>query len=1078
MRWPSFGSGTERLSRPREAGRGRSILVGLLVALFLVLVSLRGIAGFYTDKLWFDSLGLGTVWSTALGTRVSLTLLGAGVCFGLIWANMVIAERLAPAFRPLAPDDDLIERYHDLVGHRAVAVRLALAVFLSMLFGSSLGANWNEWLLFRNRVEFGQTDATFGADIGFYVFQLPFITAALSWLFSVLLVVLFASLLVHIVNGGIRFHAQLDRTTPQVKAHVSVLLGVLALVQAGRYWVGRYELTFSTRGAIDGASYTDVNVELRAVYLLVVIALFAFGLFIANIWRRGWVLPAMAVFLWFFVASLAGGLVPAFVQRFRVEPSESSMEAPYLRNNIAATRAAYQLEVENETFEWRGDLTVDDLQAEVETLQNVRLWDPAIIERSFVRQQQLKGFYEFNDVDIDRYVIDGKVTPVMISARDLNTAGVQQSSWEATHLAFTHGYGMVAAKANDRTRAGDPELLARDVPMGTRSGMPEVENPGIYFGENKSGYVIVDTDRSEIDYQDADNQPVTTSYAGADGVRIGSGVSGFVRRAAFALRFGDVNPLISGNIRPESRVLLERDISSRLSSVAPFLAYDDDPYPVIIDASVKYVVDAYTTTANYPNAQRADTVGLGASSGLRGRSFNYVRNSVKAVVDAYEGTVDLYVVDEGDPIIKAYIKAFPDLFTTFDEIPEAEQETFEALRAHFRYPEDLFTVQTEMWGRYHVDDPDTFYNGNSQWNVPNEPGGQRVTNAEAEAVGADGQPIVSAQKFASKYMLLKLPGDDAPSFVLLRPFVPASRGGGNQNLLTAFMTASSDPESYGQLRSFVLPGGALPDGPITATDSIQSDAEVARLRREICTGQSRCDLSTPSIIPIGNSILYVQSFFVSGTDLGAPKLTRVIVAYQSADGTSVEVGLTFRDALEAIFGPGVPAEIEDTRLIEGVGEAGAEGDPAPEGEGGSEGPDEGSTDGEVDGPDGPGGSGEPGATTTPDTTPGTVPGTGSGDGSVEARRLRLIDELEAAFLRAERAAQQGDMVGYAREVEVARQVAADLAGLQGAGSAGAGQSGDGGDASAGGDGSGGGEDVGAGGATTSGPTTPTSTRGA
>ncbi|NLD76465.1 MAG: UPF0182 family protein, partial [Acidimicrobiales bacterium] len=904
------------------------------MVLFFLLISLRGIAAFYTDKLWFDSLDLGSVWSTTLGTRISLTLLGAGICFGLIWVNMVIAERLAPAFRPVAPDDDLIERYHDLVGHRAVVVRLALALFLSLLFGTSLGANWNEWLLFRNRVDFGQTDATFNTDIGFYVFQLPFITAALSWLFSVCIVVLFAALLVHIVNGGIRFHTQLDRTTPQVKAHVSVLLGVLALVQAARYWVGRYQLTFSPRGAVDGASYTDVNVELRATYLLIVIALFAFGLFIANIWRRGWVLPAMAVFLWIFVASLAGGIVPAFVQRFRVEPSESSMEAPYIRNNIDATRAAYQLEVENETFEWKGDLAVDDLEEEVETLQNVRLWDPAIIERSFERQQQLKGFYEINDVDIDRYVIDGQVTPVMISARDLNTDGVQQSSWEATHLAFTHGYGVVAAKANDRSRSGDPALLARDIPMVTNGGMPEVDNPGIYFGENKSGYAIVSTDRSEIDYQDENNQPVTTSYSGADGVRIGSGVSGFLRKAAFALRFGDINPLVSGNIRPESRVLLERDIIERVKSLAPFLAFDNDPYVVVVDGSVKYVVDAYTTTSNYPNAERADTSGLGDGSGLRGRSFNYVRNSVKAVVDAYEGTVDLYVVDQNDPIIQAYRKAFPDLFTTPDQIPADEQAAYEELRNHFRYPEDLFTVQTEMWGRYHVADADTFYNGNSEWNVPQEPGGQRVVNDETQTVGEDGEPLRSTARFASKYMLLKLPGDEAPSFVMLRPYVPASRGSGNQNLLTAFMTASSDPDSYGQLRSFVLPGGALPDGPITATDNIQADDEVARLRRNICTGQSRCDLSTPSIIPIGNSILYVQSFFVAGTDLGAPNLEWVIVAYQSAEGTEIEVGTTFREALVNIFGQDVPREIEDTQVIDAVGDPADVGDEGDEPDGG------------------------------------------------------------------------------------------------------------------------------------------------
>ncbi len=985
-----FGSSrrAKRLARPASSGRGRIFIGVALVGLFVLLISLRGIAAFYTDKLWFDSLELGSVWSTTLGTKISLTLLGAGVCFGLIWANMVIAERLAPAFRPVAPDDDLIERYHDLVGHRAVLVRLGLAVFLALLFGTSLGANWNEWLLFRNRVDFGQKDATFNTDIGFYVFQLPFLTAALSWLFSVLIVVLFATLLVHIVNGGIRFQTQMDRTTPQVKAHVSVLLGVLALVQAGRYWIGRYELTFSTRGTVDGATYTDVNVELRAVYLLVVIALFAFALFIANIWRRGWVLPVMAVGLWMFVATLASGLVPAFVQRFRVEPSESSMEAPYIANNIEATRSSYGLDVEDETFTWEGDLTAEDLAAEVETLQNVRLWDPAIIERSYERQQQLKGFYEINDVDVDRYEIDGQITPVMISARDLDTSGVPQASWEATHLAYTHGYGVVAAKANDRTGSGDPALLARDIPVVTTGGMPEVENPGIYFGENKSGYVIVDTDRPEIDYQDADNEPVTTSYQGEDGVRLGSGVTGFVRRGAFALRFGDINPLVSGNIRPESRVLIERDVTARLHAVAPFLAYDHDPYVVVVDGSVKYVLDAYTTTSNYPNAERADHDGLNAESGLRGRTFNYVRNSVKAVVDAYDGTVTLYVVDAEDPIIQAYGKAFPDLFTDGDQVPEE-------LEAHFRYPEDLFTVQTQMWARYHESNVDTFYNGNSEWNVPREPGAQRLEGEETATVDADGEVVTARSPYESKYMLMKLPGDDEVSFVMLRPFVPAQRGGvGNQNLLTAFMVASSDPDSYGQLRSFVLPGGSLPDGPVTATDNIQADADVADFRRNTCTGQAVCDVSTPSIIPIGNSILYVQSFFVSGTDLGAPNLTRVIVAHQSADGTQIEMAPTFREALVEIFGEDVPGGIQDTPIVE---------DPA-------EGPDEPS---DPEDPD----------PTPPDTTPEV-------DETLAQEQARLITELDAAFTAAETAARAGDMVEYANRIEEARELAGELAALQ------------------------------------------------
>ena len=896
--------------RGRRSGRGRVVLLTVLVVLLVLLVSLRGIAAFYTDKLWFESLGLGTVWSTALGTRISLALLGAGVFFSLCWANMVIAERFAPVFRPVAPADDLIERYHDLVGHRAALVRLALAVFLAVLFGVSLGANWNEWLLFRNRVDFGETDATFGVDIGFYVFQLPFITAALSWLFSVLVVVLFTTLLVHVVNGGIRFHTQLERTTPQVKAHVSVLLGMLALVQAVRYWVGRYHLTFSTRGTVDGATYTDVNVELRATYLLVLIALFAFGLFIANIWRRGWTLPVLAVGLWMFVAALAGGIVPAFVQRFRVEPSESSMEAPYILDNIAATRAAYGLDVDTETFEWDGALDSEALGREVETLQNVRLWDPAIIETSFERQQQLKGFYEINDVDVDRYVIDGQVTPVMISARDLDTAGVQQSSWEATHLAFTHGYGVVAAKANDRSASGDPDLVVSGIPVSTSGGMPEVDDPGIYFGEDKTGYVIVDTDRKEIDYQDAENQSVTTTYQGTDGVRLGSGLGGFVRRAAFALRFGDVNPLVSGNIRPESRVLIERDISGRLHEVAPFLAYDHDPYVVVTDGSVKYVVDAYTSTRNYPNAQRADTGGLGADSGLRGRSFNYARNSVKAVVDAYDGTVTMYVIDPNDPVVQAWRSAFPTLFTDGAEVEGTE------LEAHFRYPQELFRVQTAAFARYHLTDPDQFYEQTNGWSVAQDPG-RRVFQPGDQSnttpiTNEQGIQVDSRKNRVSPYFVqMSLPDEDEEQFLLLRSFVPFSEQDTSQNL-TAFMVAGSDPGQYGKLTVYQMPSGEPVEGPSQVASQMESDEAISQRLSLLNVEGTTVRYGDLLLIPIEESILYVRPVFLQSDSNPIPVLANVIV--DNGSGRPI-MRTTLREALIALY-VGDDATLDLTTLEE------------------------------------------------------------------------------------------------------------------------------------------------------------------
>jgi len=949
------------------------MVIGIILGgLFLLLISLRGIASFYTDFLWFQSLDLASVWRTVLGAKFSLTLIGGITFFVLCAGNLSIAERLAPAFRPSNGEDDLIERYHDMVGERTGLVRYGVAGVLAVMVGASLGASWDEWILFTNRVDFGSRDGTFHTDIGFYVFQLPFLTSALAWLFSSLILVLILTLLAHIVNGGIRFHTQLDRVTPQVKAHVSVLLAALSLVQAGRYWLDRYQLTFSTRGVVDGATYTDYNVQLRVTYLLIAISVFATALFIANIWRRGWVLPGMAVGLWIFVTILAGALVPAFVQRFRVEPAESSMEAPYIAQNISATRKAYGLTEDDKTkFNFQGDLSEADLANDAATVRNIRLWDAPVMAEAFERQQQIKSFYAFNDVDVDRYRINGEMTQVMVSARNLSTAGVPQSSWEATHLAYTHGYGVVVAKANAKTPSGGPSLMSEDIPVRTSGGLPktDADRQGIYFGENKSGYVIVNTGREEIDYQASSNQTKLTRYTGADGVTIGSGATGLIRKSAFALRFGDINPLISGNVKSGSKILLERDITARLNAVAPFLAYDHDPYVVLVDGKVKYVVDAYTTTRNYPNAQRADTGGLDTASGLRGRSFNYARNSVKAVVDAYDGTVDLYVVDAKDPIIKAYQHAFPKLFLARDKAPKD-------LQAHFRYPEDLFTVQTQMWAKYHVSNPDTFYNGNDAWTVPAEPGvsevGKNVT--ATKAVGADGQQLTPEDRYEPQYLLMRLPGEKSESFVIMRPFVAADTGGGNnQKLLTSFMVANSDPADYGKLQTFVMPGSNLPDGPNLVADQMKSEPAVSSLQTLLCQQGSKCELRNLVMIPIGDSLLYVRSLFVSGDETSVPKLRRVIVSYQSKSGSNIAVDETLKGALARLGFKETPAGIEDTNLSTG-------------------------------------GSGE-----TPANT-----------GTQAEQEDALIAKIVKAFDEADTAARGGDQVTYAEKIKLAKGYADDL----------------------------------------------------
>lgn len=973
----------------RLAGRGRLIVGIVLVAVFFLLISLRGIASFYTTELWFSSLSLTSVWRKILLTKLALTLIGTLVFFALCWGNLQIAERLAPMFRPTTGDDDLIERYHQLVGRRAWMVRAGVAAFLALIVGVSLGSSWNEWILFANRVSFHQRDATFHTDIGFYVFQLPFLTTVAGWLFSALLLTLFVTLLAHVVNGGIRFHTQLDRVTPQVKAHISVLLGVLAIVQTGRYWLDRYQLTFSTRGVVDGATYTAVNVELRSLYLLMAISVFAFCLFIANIRRRGWVLPGMAVGLWILVAVLANGVVPAFVQRVRVDPNKLALDGKYVTNNIRATQQAYGLsDVDTHPFNWRKPLTTAVLDSHVGTLSNIRLWDPTVTQESFTQQQVIKPFYEINDVDVDRYVLDKKPTALMVAARDLSQSGITDTSWEGTHLAYTHGFGVVASTANGKKASGDPDLVAQDIPVQTSQGVAGLspKRSGIYFGENKSGYVIVDTKRKEIDYQTAGSKTRFTHYRGEDGVVLGGGFGGFVRKAAFALRFGDPNPLLSKNITPKSKVLLERDVTARLKSVAPFLAYDHDPYLVDADGRLQYVLDAYTTTRNFPNAERADTGGLDAASGLRGRSFNYARNSVKAVVDAYDGTVKLYVVDEADPIIQAYEKAFPKLFTPVDNAPKA-------LVDHFRYPEDLFTVQTQMWAKYHVSDKADFLNQNDQWSVPTKSGGSTQSGSSNSTktttpVGADGQPITSGDRYESQYVLMQLPGQSQESFVLMRPYVSSTSDTSgkdtSQNQLRAFMVADSDPAHYGQISTYVLPATNLPDGPTLAAASMQSDDAVGNQIKNLCNSNTKCTFAAPNIVPVGNSLLYVQSFFVTGGQ-GAPKLEQVIVAYEQQDNPQVAIASNVHDALAQLFGS-VPDGVEDTGSTTASGSSSGSGSGSGTGSGSSSG----------------------------------------GSGSISSQEGALIDKIAAAFDSANAAAKAGDQVGYAKFIAQADKYATEL----------------------------------------------------
>ncbi|HWH35894.1 MAG TPA: UPF0182 family protein, partial [Acidimicrobiales bacterium] len=951
--------------------RSRVWLAVLGVALFVLLTSLRGIAGFYTDYLWFDSLDFPGVFTGVLSVKVGLAVVFSLLFFAVLWVNLFIADRLAPRFRPPGPEEDVVERYHEIVGERAGLVRTVLSALFALIAGAGVSSRWNDWILFTNARDFGLDDPLFSTDAGFYVFQLPFLTFLVDWGFASLVIITIVTAVAHYLNGGIRFQGAAQRVTTQVKAHLSVLLGLLALLRAVSYWLQRFELTLSTRGTVDGATYTDVNAQLPALNLLILISLAAFVLFIININRRGWILPALAVGTWALAAVVVGGLYPAFVQRFQVVPAESARERTFIARNIEATRFALGLdEVETTPFANAGDLDGEALQDNAETVRNIRVWDPQLLLQTFQQLQEVRPQYQIVDVDVDRYELDGELTQIEISARELDTPGVPQDSWEARHLTYTHGYGAVAAPANSKTTGGRPELVVSDIPVTGTENLNLDEEPGIYVGEGLSGYVMVNTAREEIDFQNNEGTQFTT-YDGADGVGVGS----YLRRAAFALRFNDINPLISSSVQGDSRILYQRDIRERVQELAPFLSFDADPYAVTVDGELKYVIDAYTTSSSFPYAQRADTGQLPQGSGLN-RDFNYVRNSVKAVIDAYDGTVTFYVVDPDDPIAQAYKEAFPNLFTDGTRVPEE-------IEAHFRYPEDLFRTQTNMWGRYHIEDADDFYNNNDGWNVAQDPGAGTSAQVTQALDPVTGVPVGPAQeaRIDPYYLLMRLPDDDELSFVMLRPFVPVS-GDDRQRLMTAFMVAKSDPGSYGELQTFTMPRNNLPEGPAIVGANMQQDQEVSELQTLLSGEGSRVVYGNLVIVPVDQSLLYVRPFYVISDTTQIPELRKVIVSY----GDRVVVEDTLELSLIELFG-----DAPETREEEGPG---PDGEPAPP-DGGEEPPDE------------DGGETPPAA---PPAGNDDVPG--------------LLAQAQAAFDQAEAALAEGDLGGYQRQVEAGRALVA------------------------------------------------------
>lgn len=852
----------------------------------VLLLSARFLSGFYIDYLWHSSVGRGDVFWGVLLSKITLFAMFGGAFIAIAVLNLVIADRLAPLTFS-ANMHPVVERFHDLFGRRLRLMRIAVAVFFGLLFALPATGQWATWTLFRNSKSFGISDPQFGNDIGFYVFRLPFITFALDWLFAALVFITLLVLLTHVLNGGVVLQPPKPKVRRATKAHLAVLLALLAIVKAGDYWVTRYELTTERRGFVQGATYSVVNAQLPAVVLLVLIALLVAALFLSTLKTDSWRLPIVASALWAVVALLGGVIYPAAIQALVVNPNQKDREAVYIERNITATRQALDIaDVAEPTVEF-GSLSAGDITDDVEPLQNVRLLNPGQLVERFRNDEGLRAGLTIRDLDIDRYELDGRVQQVVVAARELDLGTIGNKSWQGRHLISTHGCGLVMAPANRVRDNGLPDYQ----PV-------ELERPELYFSEGLVGYSIVGTTVSQ---ETCPGQDAETTYTGDGGIALDS----VFKRMAFALDFLDYNLLGSSAVTDESRIFWIRNVRERVEKVAPFVTFDADPYPVQVDGGVVWVVDGYTTSARYPYAQNAAIGQLSAGSGLN-YDFNYVRNSVKAVVNAYDGSMQFYISDPDDPIVNAWADAFPDLFAPLSAMPAS-------LKDHLRYPEDLFRIQTEAYSKYRLDGS-AFFDRKDAWSVaqgPSQVPRVQTTTAAADPAADTTAAVVNdfaeesgTARFVPYYSMFRAPDQEAATFQMLRPFVLFSTDDTRKEL-SAFMVASSDPETYGELTAYVV-RPADTDGPATVQAAIDADPVISAQITLLDTAGSSVVYGDMQMVPIGDGLLYLRPLYLKDDATRQARFQFVVAAY---NGNAV-YGTSLRDALAKLF-PAFRTDIGD-----------------------------------------------------------------------------------------------------------------------------------------------------------------------
>jgi uncharacterized membrane protein (UPF0182 family) len=879
---PDGGGGPSGPVRAGRASRSTRTLLITVAVLAVLMIAFVMFAGLWTDLLWYRSVRFSSVFTTMLWTKSGLFLVFGLLMAAAVGVNIYLAHSLRPPLSAMSVEQQSLDRYRTgLAPYKAWAL-FGICAAVGLIAGGSAAGQWRLWLLTTNATPFHTKDPQFHKDVSFYAFHLPWYRFLLSFGFAAVVVSLVAAVLVHYLYGGLRLTSPGGRATAAATGHLSVLLGLFVSLKAVAYWLDRYGLAVKSSGLKStdnwtGLRYVDANAYLPAKTILFCIAVICALLFFATLWRRTWSLPMIGFGLMVLSAILIGGLYPAIVQKFQVQPNEAAKEAPYIQKNIDATRAAYGISG-SQVSDYTGSSKVAGpvLRADTASTASIRVLDPNVVSPTFQQMQQSRSYYSFpSTLDVDRYTTGGKEQDTVVGLRELDINGIPENNWINDHFKYTHGYGMVAAKGTEVT-GGNPAVNdPNGQPVYTEQDLPATGSLGdyqqqIYFGEQTTQYSIVGGPTKELDYADKSGEQ-STSYHGAGGVSLNNPVT----RAAYAVAFNEPQILYSGAIGQGSKILYNRTPKERVAAVAPWLTIDGDPYPAVVHGRIQWIVDAYTTTDGYPYASRTtlgDTTADSLTDNQRSvvaqqNQVNYIRNSVKATVDAYDGTVTLYQWDTEDPVLKTWMKAFPGTVQPKAAIP-AE------LLSHLRYPQDLFKVQRQLLTKYHVTKAAQFYSGSEVWQIPDDP--------------ASKSGVVPPY-----YLSLKMPGQSKQAFSLTSTFTPSNRGN-----LAAFVAVDADATSpdYGTMRLLKLPTEAPVDGPQLVQSKFNSDyAQTITLLRG---KDSTIEYGNLLTLPLDGGLLYVEPVYVRGADTNYPLMKKVFVNF---DG-KMALEDTLDQALNSVFG--------------------------------------------------------------------------------------------------------------------------------------------------------------------------------